>query len=449
MMEAALAKLQGWGRTKVSASVTLRPADTADLRTAFDDPRPRAHGLIVHAAGRSYGDCALNAEGSAVLSSGLDGVLGFDPATGLVSVEPGVTFRQLMAAFLPRGFLVPVSPGTGFATIGGAVANDVHGKNHEVAGSFCSHVEEIDLLTADGVLRTIGPAAEPALFLATCGGLGLTGIITRVAFRLKKVPGRGVLVRSQRVGDLDAFLAAMAETAQATYSVGWIDGTARGRSLGRGILETAEPSAETVPAAPARTLRVPFDFPGLALNALSIRVFNELYFRKAPVSPRVRPASYAKFLYPLDALRDWNRIYGRRGFYQFQNVLPFAGGAAALRDLLEVIAGSRRASFLAVLKRLGPGIGPSGPLSFPMAGYTLALDFPAGPGIEDLYRTLQDITLRAGGRIYLAKDALLEAGAFREMYPRWREFADLLVRIDPKARLQSDMSRRLGLHDRA
>ena len=411
--------------------------------------RPRAHGLIVHAAGRSYGDCALNAEGSAVLSSGLAGVLDFDAETGLVSVEPGVTFGQLMAAFLPRGFLVPVSPGTGFATIGGAVANDVHGKNHEQAGSFCSHVEEIDLLTADGTLRTIGPSVEPVLFYATCGGLGLTGIITRVAFRMKTVPGQGVMVRSQRVADLGAFLAAMAETASATYSVGWIDGTARGRALGRGILETAEPSAGAVPRPPARMLRVPFDFPGFALNALSIRLFNELYFRKAPASPRVRPAAFATFFYPLDALRDWNRIYGRRGFYQFQNVLPFEGGEAALRDLLEVIAASRRASFLAVLKRLGPGIGPAGPLSFPMPGFTLALDFPAGPGIEDLYRRLQDITLRAGGRIYLAKDALLGAEAFREMYPRWREFAALLAQIDPKRRVQSDMSRRLRLHDPA
>jgi decaprenylphospho-beta-D-ribofuranose 2-oxidase len=445
MMEAALATLQGWGRAGKSASVTLRPNDTADLLTAFDDRRPRAHGLIVHAAGRSYGDCALNAQGSAVLVSGLDGILGFDPASGLVSVEPGVTFAQLMSAFLPRGFLVPVSPGTGFATIGGAVANDVHGKNHEQAGSFCNHVEEIDLLTADGVLRTIGPAREPDLFYATCGGLGLTGIITRVAFRMKPVPGPGVMVQQRRVADLDAFLAAMAETASATYSVGWIDGTARGRALGRGILETAEPSGENLPIAMRRRLRVPFDFPGFVLNAHSIGLFNALYFRKAPASRRSKAVPFGTFLYPLDALRDWNRIYGARGFYQFQNVLPFEGGAAALRELLETIVASRRASFLAVLKRLGPGIGPSGPLSFPMAGFTLALDFPAKPGIEDLYQTLVAITLKHGGRVYLAKDALLEAGAFREMYPNWRAFSEILARIDPKARMQSDMSRRLGL----
>jgi decaprenylphospho-beta-D-ribofuranose 2-oxidase len=434
-MEAALATLQGWGRVRTSPSVTLQPTDTADLRTAFDDRRPRAHGLIVHAAGRSYGDCALNAQGSAVLACGLAGILSFDPATGLVEVEPGVTFTQLMAAFLPRGFLVPVSPGTGFATIGGAVANDVHGKNHEQAGSFGSHITALDLLTADGTLRTIGPDREPALFHATCGGLGLTGIITRIAFRLKPVPGQGVMVQSRRVADLDAFLAAMAETASASYSVGWIDGTARGRALGRGILEIAEPSAATVPRPPSRKLRVPFDFPDFALNATSIRVFNELYFRKAPAVPRSRAVAFGKFL-----------IYGRRGFHQFQNVLPFERGDAALRDLLEAITASRRASFLAVLKRLGPGIGPAGPLSFPMQGFTLALDFPAGPGIEDFYQTLVDITLRYGGRVYLAKDALLGAAAFREMYPRWQEFAAILAEIDPKARVQSDMSRRLGVH---
>jgi decaprenylphospho-beta-D-ribofuranose 2-oxidase len=448
-MESALAILTGWGRVKKSASVTLRPTDGADLLTAFADPRPRAHGLIVHAAGRAYGDCALNAQGTALLSSGLAGILDFDPITGRIAVEPGVTFRQLLAEFLPRGFLVPVSPGTGFATIGGAVANDVHGKNHELAGSFCNHVETIDLLTPDGKLRRIGPTAEPALFHATCGGLGLTGIITRIAFRLKPVPGQGVAVRVERVTGLDAFLAAIAENAAATYSVGWIDGTARGRGLGRGILEVAEPTADLVKIPTGLGLRIPFDFPDIALNPFSIRLFDELYFRKAPAKPRIHKTSYAKFLYPLDALRDWNRIYGRRGFHQFQNVIPFDSGPMALRELLEVIAASRRASFLAVLKRLGPGLGPAGPLSFPMPGYTLALDFPAGPGIEELYAKLANITRRHGGRIYLAKDALLGADAFRDMYPRWREFADLLDQIDPKLRLQSDMSRRLRLRDHA
>jgi decaprenylphospho-beta-D-ribofuranose 2-oxidase len=448
-MQAELAILSGWGRVRKSPSVTLLPADMEDAETAFADPKPRAHGLIAHGNGRAYGDCALNGEGAVLLASGLARILAFDAATGVVQVEPGVTFRELIAAFLPRGWMVPVSPGTGFATLGGAVANDVHGKNHEQAGSLVSHVDSLDLLTPDGAVRRISSDHEPNLFYATSGGLGLTGIITRIALRLKRVPGPAVSVRVARVPDLDAFLDAMQAGAGATYSVGWIDGTARGRALGRGILETAGPVGDPLPEIRARSLRIPFDFPNAALNPLSIRVFNELYFGRAPRAPATHIKRYEKFLYPLDALHDWNRIYGRRGFHQFQNVVPFSSGPAALRELLELIASSRRASFLAVLKRLGPGIGPAGPLSFPMAGYTLALDFPAGPGIDALYGRLVEITLRHGGRVYLAKDALLEAGAFRDMYPRWREFAALLSDIDPKARLQSDMSRRLRLRDLA
>ncbi len=441
--------LTGWGRVKRSPSVTLRPADMADALTAFSDPIGRAHGMIVHAAGRAYGDCALNDQGSVLLSSGLTRILAFDPATGIVQAEPGVTIRQLVDAFLPQGFMVPVSPGTGFATIGGAVANDVHGKNHESAGSFCAHVTAIDLLTPSGRVHEISPDTESALFYATCGGLGLTGIITRVCLRLKRVPGSAVLRRVQRVADLEAFLNALQAQSGATYSVGWIDGTARGGALGRGILETAEPSPDPLPAPPPTRLSVPFNLPEIALNPLAIRAFNALYFRRAPATPRTAPVRYEKFLYPLDSIRNWNRIYGLRGFHQFQNVVPFENGPAALRDLLEVIAASRRASFLAVLKRMGAGQGPSGPLSFPMPGYTLALDFPGGPGIEALYEKLVGITLRYGGRIYLAKDALLGPAAFRAMYPRWREFAAALAEIDPKARLQSDMSRRLRLRERA
>jgi decaprenylphospho-beta-D-ribofuranose 2-oxidase len=448
-MEASAAMLSGWGRTTKSPSVTLLPAGIEDALTAFAEPVGQAHGLIAHGAGRAYGDCALNTQGSAVLTSGLNRILSFDAESGLVEVEPGVTFRHLVDEFLPRGFMVPVSPGTGFATIGGAVANDVHGKNHELAGSFCNHVEQVDLLTPSGRVHTIGPGAEQRLFEATCGGLGLTGLLTRIKFRLKKVPGPAVLRRTERVGDLDAFLGAMQAAAGASYSVGWIDGTARGRSLGRGILETAEPVADALVKPAGRALKIPFNFPDLALNPLSIRAFNEIYFHKTPAAPRSRAVRYEKFLYPLDALHDWNRIYGVRGFYQFQNVVPFEAGAAALRELLEVIAASRRASFLAVLKRLGTGRGLCGPLSFPMPGYTLALDFPAGPGIEALYDTLVGITLKYGGRVYLAKDALLSAAAFREMYPRWREFLGVLEEIDPKQRLQSDMSRRLRMRERA
>ncbi len=430
--------------------MVFRPDGLAQVPAVLAAAEGLPHGLIVHAGGRSYGDCALNEGGAALLSAGFDRILQFDAETGSVQAEPGVTFRQLLATFLPRGWLPPVMPGTGFATIGGAVANDVHGKNHERAGSFAQHVSEIDLIMPDGEARTVTQASDPALFCATCGGLGLTGIITRVAFRLQPVAGAAVRVRARRLPDLEHFLAALDEAAGATYAVGWIDGTARGRFLGRGILETAEPAPGEAARAPGRGLRVPFEFPGWVLNPLSIRAFNEMYYRRAPARGRDSLAHYGAFFTPLDGLRDWNRIYGRRGFHQFQNVVPFAGGAAALRELLEVIVASRRASFLAVLKRLGPGIGTperAGMLSFPRAGYTLALDFPAGAGIEELYARLVEITLRHGGRVYLAKDALLGAEAFRAMYPRWSEFRAVLERVDPHRRLQSDMSRRLRLRD--
>ncbi len=451
-MERGLATLSGWGRVLRSSSVTLAPLNTEELAGIFAEPRPRAHGLIAHGASRSYGDASLNAEGSALLTRGLDRVLSFDPGTGDLEVEPGVTFRQLLAAFLPRNFLVPVTPGTGFATIGGAVAHDVHGKNHEHAGSFGQHVTELDLLTPDGTLRTIGPARDAALFAATVGGLGLTGIVTRVAFRMARVPGRGVRVALRRCADLDMFLAAMDGAAGATYAVGWIDGTARGRALGRGVLETAEPSDADMPVRRGRRLRVPFDLPNFVLNPFSIRLFNAAYWRRVPSRGVVRWVPFEKFLYPLDALHDWNRIYGRRGFHQFQNVLPFEAGPRALRELLEVISSSGRASFLAVLKRLGAGImppGQAGLLSFPQPGYTLALDFPAGPGIEALYARLVAITRDYGGRVYLAKDALITADDFRAMYPRWDEFRTVLDDVDPGRRLQSDLSRRLRIRDAA
>ncbi len=451
MIQRGLATLSGWGRVARSSSVTLEPAGTESLTGVFADQGQGARGVIAHGASRSYGDAALNGQGAVILTRGLDRILSFDPDTGDIAVEPGVSFRQLLATFLPQNFLVPVTPGTGFATIGGAVAHDVHGKNHELAGSFTQHVTELDVLTADGTLRTIGPAREPALFAATCGGLGLTGVVTRVAFRMQRVPGPGVRVSLKRLPDLESFLDAMDQAAGASYAVGWIDGTARRRALGRGVLETAEPTDAAVRLPRPRTLEIPFDFPNVALNKLSIRAFNAAYWRRVPRAGTVREMALGKFLYPLDALGGWNRIYGKRGFHQFQTVLPFESGSRALAELMHVIAESGRASFLAVLKRLGPGLAPhsAGYLSFPRPGYTLALDFPASPGIEALYARLVAITRDHGGRVYLAKDALLTPEDFRAMYPRWAEFRAVLDDVDPDRRLQSDLSRRLRIRDAA
>jgi decaprenylphospho-beta-D-ribofuranose 2-oxidase len=440
-MRKAELTLAGWGRALRAPTHAVRPERFAEAIASFEAPAG-SRGLCLHAGARSYGDCALNTGGDTLITTRLDRVLSFDADTGLIEVEPGVTFQRLLAAFLPRGFMVPVTPGTAFATIGGAVANDVHGKNHETAGSFGQHVTAIDLLLPDGAERTITPA-NTELFRATVAGLGLTGFITRIAFRMQRVPGGSVRVTEQRIPDLEAFLAAMRQAAGATYSVGWIDGTATGAALGRGILETAELETGSFTQPRSRARAIPWDAPGFALNPLSVTLFNEAYFRRVPATGRTSSVPLRKFLYPLDAIHAWNRIYGKRGFHQFQCVVPYDAGETTLRQLLQVITQSRQASFLAVLKRMGPG--RAGYLSFPMQGYTLALDFPNKPGIEALYARLCGITLEAGGRIYLGKDSLLTAAQFRQMYPEYPDFHALLESIDPAHRMQSDIARRLGL----
>ncbi|HSE78645.1 MAG TPA: FAD-binding oxidoreductase [Alphaproteobacteria bacterium] len=437
------ATLAGWGRSSTARTRLGRPERLAEL-----DAAPRTadrNGLIARGAGRSYGDAALNDGGRTLLTTRLNRMVSFESMTGELVCEPGVTFGDLIETFAPRGFMPPASPGTAYATIGGAVANDVHGKNHDVHGSFGDHVRWIELILADGSTRRVGAADDPDLFAATIGGLGLTGLMRRIAFRLLPGASAAVEVRERRMSDLDAYLTAFAETrGKSTFSVGWIDALAKSGALGRGILETAEfaPAAGLV-SKPRRRAAVPIDFPGFVLNPASVRLFNAVYFARVPAAGRTRIMPLAQFLYPLDAIADWNRIYGKRGFYQFQCVLPDAESPAGLRTMLEAIAAAGRGSFLAVLKTLG-GEG-RGHLSFPMRGHTLALDFPRASGAEELIGRLIRITRERGGRVYLAKDALLGAEDFRVMYPRLDEFERVLARVDPMGCFTSDLARRLKL----
>ncbi len=437
------ATLAGWGRSSHARTLACRPERLAEL-----DAAPASvgrGGLIARGAGRSYGDAALNEGGRTLLTTRLNRMLSFDPATGELVCEPGVTFGDLIETFCPRGFMPPASPGTAFATIGGAVANDVHGKNHDVHGSFGDHVRWIELILADGRMVRVAPDGDLDLFAATIGGLGLTGLMRRVALRLLPGASAAVEVRERRIADLDAYLAAFSETrAKATFSVGWVDAFAKRGALGRGIFETAEfaPTADLA-AKPAHGAAVPVDLPGFVLNPASVRLFNAAYFARVPAAGRTRIMRLARFLYPLDAIADWNRIYGKRGFYQFQCVLPDAESPTGLRLLLEAIAAAGRGSFLAVLKTLG-GEG-RGHLSFPMRGHTLALDFPRAPGAEEFIGRLTRIARERGGRVYLAKDALLGADDFRAMYPRAGEFERVLARVDPAGRFTSDLARRLKL----
>ncbi len=437
-------ELSGWGRSHHAACRAARPERRRDAVAAIS--QSDATGILAFGAGRSYGDTGLNDGGRAVLSERLNRILAFDQTSGEIVVEPGVTFRDLLEVFLPRGFLVPVSPGTAYATIGGAVANDVHGKNHEAVGSFGHHVRWVEMLLPSGDIVRASPEERHDLFAATIGGIGLTGILLAICFPMTRVPSNAVALREQRVRDLDVFLDALKNKGEkAHYSVGWIDALAGGRSLGRGILETAEPSDEDIAERRSRTRAVPMDCPGLLLNRRSVKAFNALYYRRFARRERRCRIAYGRFLYPLDALLDWNRLYGRLGFHQFQCVVPFEAGASALRQLLEAVRAGRNASPLAVLKTLGAaGLGH---LSFPMPGYTLAVDLPHKRGVEDILAKLEAITLDHGGRVYLAKDSCLSAEGFARMYPKLEQFRAVLAEIDPDGRMASDMARRLRIRD--
>ncbi len=435
--------LCGFGRVTRAPVLACTPQSREALVETLRHTRDN-HGLICHAGGRSYGDMALNSGGRVILTAGLNRVLSFDAESGEIVCEPGVTFHDLMKEFLPRGFIAPVSPGTGYATVGGAVANDIHGKNHDRHGSFGDHVRFIDLLLPRGDIARIGPEIHGDWFSATIGGLGLTGVILAVGFALRRVPSNAVVVRERRIPHLTGFFQAFEDArVTSTYSVAWIDGLARGARLGRGVLETAEPSEASLPARPVRRLRLPVDFPGAVLNPYTIAAFNGAYYRRIPLPGRVRCRLLERFLYPLDALLDWNRMYGRHGFYQFQCVIPDAAAQIGIRKLLEEIARARAASFLAVLKTLG-GAG-RGFLSFPERGYTLALDFPRRAGTLDLLMRLATVTQEHGGRVYLAKDACLPRSLFEAMYPGLPEFRRVLQDLDPEGRMSSDLARRLGL----
>jgi decaprenylphospho-beta-D-ribofuranose 2-oxidase len=434
--------ITGWGRSSSAHVRAARPERPREIDQAF--AAATAGGVLARGGGRAYGDAALNDGGNVILTTRLNRLLSFDSVTGELACEPGVTFADLLQVFLPRGFMAPASPGTAFATVGGAVAADVHGKNHDRHGSFGDHVKWFDLLLADGSTQRVTAESDPELFAATIGGMGLTGILRAVGFRLLPAAWPIVSVTERRMANLEKFLEGFAEAREtAMFSVGWIDAVARGAALGRGVLETAEFVAGDAPPGARRLRTVPFDLPGLALNPLSVRLFNAAYFHRVPEGGRQRIRPLRDFLYPLDSLLEWNRIYGKRGFYQFQGVIPDVTAPMALRQLLETISSKGNPSFLAVLKTLGsPG---RGYLSFPLRGHTLALDFPRGPGSDELLRQLETITRANGGRVYLAKDAHLSPESFRAMYPDLPHFEAVLQRVDPAGRFTSDQARRLGL----
>ncbi len=427
----------------------MRPEGVEAVERAVSGAGPR--GVLPRGLGRAYGDAAQNAGGAVLDMTALRGFHDVDVHHGRVTVDAGVSLDELIAVLLPLGWFPRVVPGTRYVTVGGAIASDIHGKNHHGEGTFCEHVESFELLTPAGERMLVAPGDDA--FRATAGGMGLTGVVLRATLRLMRVETSWVREDVDRARDLDDVMARMAAgDAGYRYSVAWIDCLARGASLGRSVLMRGDhatldelpPGRRERPLAPPPQPRLsaPPWAPNGLLRRSTVRAFNELYFRHAPASARDRLVALQPFFFPLDAVRGWNRMYGSRGFLQYQLVVPF-GAEDALRDAVERLAGSGAASFLAVLKRFGGG---RGLLSFPVEGWTLALDVPAsGSGLVGLLDGLDEVVAGAGGRVYLSKDSRLRPDVVGAMYPELPAWNEIRGRLDPDGRFNSDLSRRLGL----
>jgi decaprenylphospho-beta-D-ribofuranose 2-oxidase len=443
-------ELSGWGGMNPESCDVFRPEKRRSLSELVECKHSDT--LIARGLGRSYGDAAVNGGNGVVNTTRLDRMLDFDPEEAVLECEAGVSLADIIDVFLPRGYFVPVTPGTRFVTVGGAIANDVHGKNHHCDGTFCEYVESFTLLIPSGDVLTCSRDENEDVFWATAGGVGLTGIILTARVRLMAVESAYISADYTQCTDLDHALDAMAERDEDyQYSVAWVDCLAKGKHLGRSVLMQGNHAhVEQLPGGRATSpfevkgsfpKVVPFNCPSFVLNPLSIQAFNTAFYAAHPTSTG-KIVDYGRYFYPLDTIQHWNRLYGKNGFAQFQATLPFES-KQGLVSMLERLAKSRRASFLAVLKTFGeqnPGL-----LSHPMKGYTLTLDLPNRGDLTGFLAELDTILLDHGGRLYLAKDAVATPDMIAAMYPRLDEFKAIQKRLDPKGVLSSSMARRLGL----
>ena len=429
----------------VTADVHVVPHRRAAVEQTASLPR-----LINRGAGRSYGDASL---GEVILQHGADRrLLAFDAERGILEAEAGLLLDEVLQVMVPRGWFLRVTPGTRFVTLGGAVASDVHGKNHHVEGSFYDAVEALTLALPTGEVVRCSRTQRPDLFQATFGGMGLTGTILTVRLRLRPITTAYIQQHTYKARNLDHIFRLFETHAAATYSVAWIDCVGGGTHLGRSVLLLGEHAAETdLPPAYRRRplpvhrpprLSMPFFLPRGVLNQQTIRLFNAFYYRRYRDDHRTL-VHYGPYFYPLDGIHHWNRMYGRRGFVQYQFVIPPAQGYEGVKAVLEAMVAFGQASFLAVLKQFGDA-NPA-PLSFPTAGYTLAVDFPIQEKLWPFLRRLDDIVMKYGGRLYLAKDARMPADVFQAGYPQWKTFRSFIRKLDPQRKMQSLMAQRLTL----
>jgi len=441
--------LSGWGRYPVLDCRLETCRDPGEARSRVTGPGS----TIARGMGRAYGDAAMNPTRTLSML-GSDRFRAFDPASGLLTCEAGTRLSDILSVFVPRGWFPPVVPGTKFVSVGGMIAADVHGKNHHRDGAFGNHVTSMDVALADGSVVTCGAAENPELFAATIGGMGLTGVILRATFRMVSVETAYLASETRAAGDLDTAMGLLAESDTWPYTVAWIDCLATGRAKGRSLIHRGRHAGRDElpmgrresprPTHRAGGVTVPVDMPGIALNGLTVRAFNAAYYAKgrAGAGGGEQLVHYDPFFFPLDGIHAWNRLYGRRGFVQYQCVLPDGTSRAGLIRLLDRIAAAGQGSFLAVLKRLGPG---TDFLSFPMAGFTLALDFPVRAGTFDLLDELDVIVAEHGGRVYLAKDARIAPGRFADGYPELGRFRALRARVGAAGHFESLLSRRLEI----
>jgi len=397
------------------------------------DPLPAAgsESMLPHGLGRSYGDSCLNDGGMLIDTTGLDHLIDFNEQTGRLRCEAGVSLGTILRLMAPRGWFPPVVPGTCHVTVGGAIANDIHGKNHHRTGTFGRWVPRFELLRSDGRRMTCAPDENPDWFAATLGGLGLTGLITWAEIDLKRIPGQSIDYQTVRFECLDEFFDLARQSDESfEYTVAWIDAFAKKPRLGRGHFIRGNHCADgdRAPRSGGSGLRVPFDAPSLLLHPWNMRLFNALYYLRQRKQVVRRVVPYTPFFFPLDSIRDWNRLYGKRGFLQHQSVVPTDGGQEAIRRMLEKIVEAGEGSFLAVLKLFGDLPSP-GMLSFPAPGVTLALDFPhRGKSTLGLLDELDAVVRDRGGRVYPAKDARMSADSFRRFFPAWEDFS---AYVDP------------------